>query len=77
MKVTEFFESSEGDIYSISLSSENGGLIADDIRRDMEEEGIVVVDIELNRIKGTNPTTTAILAKTGDKIRTVPNFFLA
>ena len=41
MKVTEFFESSEGDIYSISLSSENGGLITDDIRRNMEEEGII------------------------------------
>ena len=46
MKVTEFFESSEGDIYSISLSSENGGLIADDIRRDMEEEGIVIARSE-------------------------------
>ena len=74
MKVTEFFESSEGDIYSISLSSENGGLIADDIRRNMEEEGIVVVDIELNRINGTNPTTTAILAKTGELIA---DFFLS
>ena len=68
MKITEFFESAEGDIYSISLSSENGGLIADDIRRNMEREGIIVVDIELNRIQGTNPTTTAILAKTCEMI---------
>lgn len=74
MKVTEFFESAQGDIYSISLSSENGGLIADDIRRNMEKEGIVVVDIELNRIQGSNPTTTAVLAKTGE---TIANFFLS
>ena len=40
MKVTKFFESSQGDIYSISLSSENGGLIADDIRQQLEDYGI-------------------------------------
>ena len=68
MKITEFFESAGGDIYSISLSSENGGLIADDIRRNVEKEGIIVVDIELSRIQGTNPTTTAILAKTCEVI---------
>ena len=68
MRFTEFYESPEGDIYSISLSSENGGLIADDIRSQMEEEGILVVDIELNRIQGTKPTTTAILSRTAEVI---------
>lgn len=74
MKITEFFESTEGDIYSISLSSENGGLIADDIRQDLESEGIFVVDIELNRIQGNNPTTTSVLAKTAEMIA---DFFLS
>ena len=68
MRITEFYESPSGDIYSISLSSENGGLIADDIRSRMKTEGVVVVDIELNRIQGTNPTTTAVLARTGEMI---------
>ena len=74
MKITEFFESAEGDIYSISLSSENGGLIADDIRLDMEQKGVEVVDVELNRIQGTNPTTTSILLRTGNMIA---DFFLS
>ena len=73
MKITEFFESTGGDIYSISLSTENGGLIADDVRKDLEDRGIVVADVELNRIQGTNPTTTSILVKTGEVIA---NFFL-
>ncbi|MBQ8096823.1 MAG: hypothetical protein IJ243_07050 [Prevotella sp.] len=68
MKVTKFFESSQGDIYSISLSSENGGLIADDIRQQLEDYGIVVVDIELNRIQGSNTTSTSILVKAEEVI---------
>lgn len=74
MKITKFYESPAGDIYSISLSSENGGLIADDIRRDIEREGIIVLDIELNRIQGTNPTTIAILIKT---VEMIADYFLA
>ena len=74
MKVTEFFASTEGDLYSISLSSENGGLISDDIRQNMEKDGIVVVDIELNRIQGVNPATTSILQRTEEVIA---NFFLS
>lgn len=74
MKVTEFIESAEGDIYSICLSSEDGGLIADDVRQELEQQGVLVVDIELNRIQGTKPTTTAILRKTAEVIA---DFFLS
>ncbi|MBQ8705286.1 MAG: hypothetical protein IJ548_03180 [Paludibacteraceae bacterium] len=63
MKISEFFESPNGDIYSVSLSSEDGGLISNEIRKDIEKEGIIVLDVELNRIAGTNPTSTAILLK--------------
>lgn len=74
MTITEFYESPKGDIYSISLSSEYGGLIADDIRKELEKEGVALVDVELNRIKGANPTTTAIISKIGDMIA---NFFFS
>lgn len=71
MNYTDFISSSKGDIYQISLSSKNGGLIADDVRQSLSTEGIIVVDVELNRVQGLNPTTNAVLAKIGEKIADV------
>ena len=71
MNFIDFLSSVKGDIYQISLSSKNGGLIADDIRQALIAEGIIVLDVELNRIEGLNPTTNAILAKIGEKIADV------
>ena len=63
MNYTDFLSSAKGDIYQISLSSKNGGLIADDVRQSLSTEGIVVMDVELNRVQGLNPTTNAVLSK--------------
>ena len=71
MNYTDFISSSKGDIYQVSLSSKNGGLIADDVRQSLSTEGIIVVDVELNRVQGLNPTTNAVLAKIGEKIADV------
>ena len=74
MNYTDFLSSAKGDIYQISLSSKNGGLIADDVRQSLSTEGIIVMDVELNRVQGLNPTTNAVLSKIGEKIA---NVFLA
>ena len=71
MNYTDFLSSAKGDIYQISLSSKNGGLIADDVRQSLSTEGIVVMDVELNRVQGLNPTTNAVLSKIGEKIADV------
>ena len=71
MNFTDFLSSVKGDIYQISLSSKNGGLIADDIRQSLSAEGIIVLDVELNRVQGLNPTNTAVLAKIGERIAEV------
>ena len=67
MNYTDFLSSAKGDIYQISLSSKNGGLIANDVRQSLSAEGIIILDVELNRIQGFNPTTNAVLSKIGEK----------
>lgn len=71
MNYTDFLSSAKGDIYQISLSSKNGGLIANDVRQSLSAEGIIILDVELNRIQGFNPTTNAVLSKIGEKIADV------
>lgn len=71
MNYIDFLSSIKGDIYQISLSSENDGLIAADVRRTLSAEGIIILDVELNRVQGLNPTTNAVLSKIGEKIAEV------
>lgn len=63
------FRSSEGDVYHITLSEDNGFLSADvlDALKD-----VTVVGVELRRIYGTNTTSHRVLSAIED---TIADFF--
>lgn len=71
MTFSEYVFSPLGDVYHISLSSANDGLLSDDVSRILDCDGIVILNVELSRVQGTHPTSNAVLAKIEEVIANV------
>lgn len=71
MIFSEFVSSSNGDVYQISLSSENDGLLSEYVSQVLAHDGIVILNVELSRVQGINPTSGAVLAKIEEVIANV------
>lgn len=55
--------SEEGDVYKLQFSTEHSGVTANDILDNFERQGVVVVEIGLERSKGLNFTSHRVLAQ--------------
>jgi hypothetical protein len=51
------------DEYKLRISSDNSGILSDEVYKKINENGILVFNIELERTKGTNITSQKVLSK--------------
>ena len=61
-------QSEQGDEYKLRMTSENTWMLSEGLYQQMTTNGVEVVDIELERSKGTNVTSLKVLSLIEDTI---------
>lgn len=64
-------QSEQGDEYKLRIASTDSGMVSDKVRQQLLAAGLVVLDIDLYRSKGSNVTDHKILARIEDCIADV------
>lgn len=68
MNYLYIIQSNQTDEYKLRITSEDNGMLSDEVRQTLASENIEVFDIELERTKGLNVTSHKVLSKIEDCI---------